>query len=154
MSGCGCIDGGRWNCGGRWPLRQGLTEMSNKFLLAFTSLCHSMRQFLQDVIPWWEIWSAVVTFSSCRVWQLLQIYADRFNINSNHICLQQTFVLTWDDKYSSRVIAISWPWRSRRFKVLQSTSTRPWRCPEKCTAFFLPNMASPKATSGSLCVGA
>jgi hypothetical protein len=53
-----------------------------------------------------------------------------FQYKFNHVCLQQKVnVLTWNDKYSSELIAISWPWHSRRFKLLQSTYTSlmmPW----------------------------
>jgi hypothetical protein len=47
--------------------------MSNMFLLALTSRCHSIPQLLHDWISWCRMLSAVRTLLRALVLQLLQI---------------------------------------------------------------------------------
>jgi hypothetical protein len=69
----GCAVGVRWKGNGRVPFRQRLIAMSNMFLLALTSRCHSIPQLLHDWIPWCRMLSAVRTLLRALVLQLLQI---------------------------------------------------------------------------------
>ena len=59
-------------------------------------------------------------------------------------------ILTWEDKYSSIVIAISSPARSLLLSSFQILSTIPCCLPLKCVLLLWPNIALPKITKGIL----